>query len=154
MAHGSRITRKDLEGKMVAWEMGGASRVKPKRHPNKRQCRETKTSTQKSLPLPATLRRSKPLGSSPAIARVRKELRGTKRENEKQKGKGISAGGGSARQRGRNLLFRKVSELLLSQRGRSSRSKTEQRTRVSVLVSSHPCPCLHRKPGGWWRLRR
>ena len=61
--------------------------------------------------------------------------------------------GGSARQGGHDLLFRKVSRLLLSRRAVSLSVKTEQTTRACVVVSPNFRPSLPPGAGGRSRLR-
>jgi hypothetical protein len=65
------------------------------------------------------------LASSPAMAEMRKASR--ERRRRKQKREDSALVGGSARQGGRDLLFRKVSRLSLSQRAVSLRQKPNRR---------------------------
>jgi len=60
-------------------------------------------------------------------------------ERKKQKGEGSQLVGGSARQGGRNLLFRKVSRLLLSQRAASFLRQKPKRGRGSASLCPQTC---------------
>ena len=134
MACGSGITRRDLEGKMVAWEIGRAGRVRSKQRPNKRRCCEAKTSTCITDPGQAP-----PVGllaSSPGMARARRVLRRGRRGSEERKERGFPAGG-------------RVSSV--SRHVVSPSIKTEQTTRACVVVSQNLNPSL--PPGARERLR-
>lgn len=119
------------------------SRVKSKQQrPNKRQCRETKTSTQKLLlPLPGQTLRASVFDVVAVDDESEKGVGEEEEEEEKTKEKENSQlVGGSVRQGCRDLLFRKVSRLLLSQRAASLRQKPKRRRGVNVVVSSNSRP--------------
>lgn len=79
-----------------------------------------KTSTWKlPLPLPVKPGCSTPLASSQSIAKITRASRRRRREEETDGKKDSQLVGGSVRQGGHNLLFRKVSRLSLSQRAAS-----------------------------------